>query len=422
MTNATNARRPWSIAALLSLFMLVNFLDKIVLGLVAVPMMDELNLTAQAFGGIGSSFFWFFAVSGIVGGFLANRVSSKLLILAMVLIWSLAQLPLWSATSIGTIIVSRALLGIGEGPAWPVAIHALCKWFPNDRRNLPIAVMAQGSSVGLILAGILIPWVTAVWGWRANFLLLAAIGWAWGLAWLLLGAEGAIESELMEAAPAGSVAIYLKLLCDRSVLGSIVAHFAGYWSLALALTWLPAYFQRGLGYDGITAGWIYSGAILLTIPFGLALAWGSERLLENGVSSKLARGRYLSGLLLIAGVLFVAVYLSPPNDVVHIALIAVALACTPIVYSVGPAILAEVVPAPQRGAMLAVNNSVASLAGVAAPIAAGALIRDIPGAAGYETSFALCGTFMVLGGLLGFVLIDPERSKRAVGTLASSAL
>jgi MFS family permease len=422
MASAIRVGRPWTIVALLSLFMLINFLDKIVLGLVAVPMMGELQLTPQAFGSIGSSFFWFFALSGIVGGFLANRIRSKFLILVMVLIWSLSQLPLWSATSIGTIVVSRALLGLGEGPAWPVAIHALCKWFPNDRRNVPIAVMAQGSSVGLILAGLLIPWITANWGWRANFLVLAVIGCALGLVWFFFGEEGAIESELMDATPGGSVGTYLRLLCDRSVLGSIVTHFAGYWSLALALTWLPAYFQLGLGYDGITAGWIYSFAIVLTIPFGLTLAWGSERLLENGVSSKFARGRYLSSLLLVAGVLFATVYLSPPGNVLRIGLIAVALGCTPIVYSVGPAILAEVVPAPQRGAMLAVNNSVASLAGIVAPIVAGALIRNIPGAAGYETSFALCGGLMVLGGLAGFLLIDPEKSKRAAGTLAASAL
>ena len=410
MTSAIRVGHPWTIVALLSVFMLINFLDKIVLGLVAVPMMDELKLTPQAFGSIGSSFFWFFAVSGIAGGFLANRIQSKFLILAMVVIWSLSQLPLWATTSIGTIIACRAVLGLGEGPAWPVVVHALCKWFPNDRRNLPIAVMAQGSSVGLIVAGILIPWITATWGWRANFLVLAAIGCAWGLAWLLFGEEGAIESDQHDTAPRGSAAIYLRLLCDRSVLGSIATHFAGYWSLALALTWLPAYFQLGLGYDGITAGWIYSFVIVLMIPFGLALAWGSERLLENGVPSKLARGRYLSVLLLAAGLLFAAVYLSPPGNLLRIGLIALALACTPIIYSVGPAILAEVVPAPQRGAMLAVNNSVASLAGIAAPLAAGALIRDIPGVAGYEISFALCGAFMVLGGSLGFLLIDPDKS------------
>ena len=81
-------------------------------------------------------------------------------------------------------------------------------------------------------------------------------------------------------------------------------------------------------------------------------------------------------------------------------MIAVALGCTPIVYSLGPAVLAEVVPAQQRGAMLAINNSVAPLAGIAAPIATGALIQDLPGPRGFELGFALCGVLMVAGGCL----------------------
>jgi MFS family permease len=93
-------------------------------------------------------------------------------------------------------------------------------------------------------------------------------------------------------------------------------------------------------------------------------------------------------------------------------MIAIALGCTPIVYSLGPAVLAEVVPAPQRGAVLAINNSVASLAGIAAPIVTGALIQNLPGPRGFELGFALCGALMVVGGLFGYWMIDPQRSLR----------
>jgi hypothetical protein len=51
------------------------FLDKIVLGLVAVPMMDELGLTPKQFGDVGSGFFWLFAISGVLGGFLDQSIS-----------------------------------------------------------------------------------------------------------------------------------------------------------------------------------------------------------------------------------------------------------------------------------------------------------------------------------------------------------
>jgi MFS family permease len=112
--------------------------------------------------------------------------------------------------------------------------------------------------------------------------------------------------------------------------------------------------------------------------------------------------------LVVAGLLLALLFAALPNDWLRIGLIAIALGCTPIVYSLGPAFLAEVVPAPQRGAMLAIKNSVASLAGIAAPVATGALIQNVTGARG----FALCGALMVAGGLLGFWMIDPARSLR----------
>jgi len=412
MSQPSGSGRAWTVTVLLTLFMLINFLDKIALGLVAVPMMDELRLTPKEFGDIGSGFFWLFAIGGVFGGFLADRFKARTLIVVMVLIWSLCQLPIAATASVGTIIVCRAVLGASQGPAWPVAVHALAKWFPDTRRNLPIAIVAQGSAVGLIVAGLLMPVITAVWGWRANFLVLAVIGCAWALIWLLVAEEGGQDGAAGAGRDPESTLPYVQLLFDRSVLGCAITHFVGHWSLALTLTWLPAYFERGLGYGGIASGWLYSLVVAVTIPLGIGLAWGSERLLRNGVPSRTARGRYLSALLIVAGIFFAAILVCPNADWLRVGLIAVALGCTPIVYSLGPAVLAEVVPASQRGAMLAINNSVASLAVVAAPVVTGAFIRDMPGAQGYELGFALCGALMIAGGLFGFWLIDPQRSIR----------
>jgi MFS family permease len=411
----------WKVALALAAFMMINFIDKIVLGLVAVPMMDVLRLTPQEFGFIAGSFFWLFAVGGVAGGFLANRFETKWLALCMILIWSICQLPIAYSTSIAIIITCRLLLGISEGPAWPVAVHALYKWFPDNKRNLPIAILAQGSGVGLILAGFLIPAITARWGWRANFVALAAAGLAWAVLWAFLAEEGKLEHD--ESTNPAVVAVpYSRLLLDRSVLGCIVTHFVGYWSLALGLTWLPAYFQRGLGYDGIESGRIYALVIGLTIPLGIALAWWSQILLKNGMSSKAARGRYLSCFLILAGILFAAVYVCQAADWIKIGILAFAIGLTPIIYSLGPAILAEVVPPPQRGAMLAINNSIASMAGIAAPVVTGTLIQGIPGATGYEIGFALCGGLMVIGGMLGLRLIDPARSVKSIRPIVSRAV
>src|SRR5215472_10115592 len=111
MSEVSESGRAWTITWLLAFFMLINFLDKIVLGLVAVPMMDELRLTPKQFGDIGGGFFWPFAIGGVLGGFLANRFKAGALIVGMVLIWSVTQLPIGYTASIPVIIICRAALG-----------------------------------------------------------------------------------------------------------------------------------------------------------------------------------------------------------------------------------------------------------------------------------------------------------------------
>lgn len=162
MTNGAQYRpgRAWSIATMLALMMLVNFLDKVVLGLVSVPMMRDLHLSPTQFGVIGGSLNWLFAVAAVAGGIAANRWPAKWLLFAMAAAWALLQLPMLAASSIWVVIACRVLLGIGEGPASPVATHAIYKWFPDTRRNLPVALLHQGSALGLLIAGLAIPVVT----------------------------------------------------------------------------------------------------------------------------------------------------------------------------------------------------------------------------------------------------------------------
>jgi MFS family permease len=306
--------RAWFITILLGLFMLINFVDKVGIGFVAVPMITELNLTPTQFGVISGSFFWFFAISGILGGFLANRLPSKWLLLIFVLIWSIAQLPLILSSSIAMIIASRVILGIGEGPASPVSFHACYKWFPDAKRNLPISVINQFSAMGLLVAGILIPLITMRWGWRANFLIMAGVGPAWALAWLVWGAEGQVDA----ARPAKAVGRkegmtqyipYGVLLRDPTVLGIFIMHFVAFWGLALALTWLPAYLQKGLGYDAVTSGRLFALVVLINAPVNLLLSWQSQRMLNRGASSRGGRAIVCGIALITAGALFVSLFI-----------------------------------------------------------------------------------------------------------------
>jgi MFS family permease len=91
-----------------------------------------------------------------------------------------------------TLVVCRVLLGAGEGPAFSVAVHALYKWFPDQRRTLPTAVLTQGAAVGVIVALPALNWIVVRYSWHWPFFAPGAVGLLWVLVWVLLGREGPV--------------------------------------------------------------------------------------------------------------------------------------------------------------------------------------------------------------------------------------
>src|SRR5271155_2892418 len=112
METSATGRRAWLIVAMLFLFMLINFADKAVLGMSAVPIMTELNLTHAEFGLVGTSFFALFSIGAIVAGFIVNRIETKWVLLVMGLIWALCQLPMLATAGLGMLIANRVVLGL----------------------------------------------------------------------------------------------------------------------------------------------------------------------------------------------------------------------------------------------------------------------------------------------------------------------
>ena len=110
-------KRAWLITSLLIIFQMINFADKAVLGLVAESVMSELGMTSTQFGFIGSSFFFLFAVSGIIVGFIAQKVQTRWLILVMGVSWAILQFPMLLGGGAMALLVTRIVLDAAEGAA-----------------------------------------------------------------------------------------------------------------------------------------------------------------------------------------------------------------------------------------------------------------------------------------------------------------
>jgi MFS family permease len=377
MTAQPTPKGAWGITFLLFLYMLVNFADKIVVGLAGVPIMTELKLEPEQFGLLGSSFFFLFSISAIIVGFIVNRIETRWVLLALAVVWALAQFPMVGTISFSTLLICRIILGAGEGPAAAVAVHAIYKWFPDEKRALPTAVLSQGSAFGVILAVPALNWVIVNHSWHYAFGALGVVGLMWVVAWLVWGKEGPLVQTAAMAAAEPRIP-YFQLLTSRTFVGCCVATFGAYWVLSLGLTWFTPFIVKGLGFSQSDAGWIsimpwVSGAIVVILT-----GWISQAMMARGFTTRVARGVVGSVPLIVGGLILAVMPRVAPGGLM-IALLVVGSGLCGSIYVVCAPMLGEFTPVSQRGAVIAIYGAIYTLAGIVAPQVMGSVIQHAGG-------------------------------------------
>ncbi len=414
----------WVIVALLFLFMLVNFADKAMIGIAAVPMMQELGLSPREFGLIGSSFFLLFSLSAIVTGFIVNRMQTRWVLVIMGLVWALTQFPMLGTVGFTTVVGCRVALGAGEGPAYPVALHSAYKWFPDELRTLPTAMIAQGAGIGIMVALPLLNWVIVRYSWHWAFGVLGITGLAWTAAWLVLGREGPLTT----SGPTQAMGVpdripYRQLLFSPTVIASWCASFGAQWGLSQALSWQGAFLIKGLGFTQASIGLLGALPAGVSVILVVSAGWFSQHLLARGVSSRMARGIFGGACVAFGGA---ALTIMPyaPGISAKIALTTIGVALPSVIFVIANAVVSEIVPVAQRGALLAIGTAVSASAGLLAPYVMGSVVEATTTPLnGFNTGFMICGVVMLVGGIIAIALMRPEReTMRWTNELRATAL
>jgi predicted MFS family arabinose efflux permease len=416
------AKGAWGITALIFLFMLINFADKMVVGLAAKPIMDELKLSPEQFGLIGSAFFFVFPFAAVAVGFITNHVQARHTLLLLAALWSILQFPMLGTVSFEVLIGCRILLGAAEGPANPVATHALYKWFPDALRAVPTAIVAQGSAIGVVIAVPVLNLIIVHYSWHWAFGALGVAGLLWAVLWFLLGREGPlvdppVAPDSTGAAGGGKPVPYRFLLTCPSIVAVCCTGFASYWGLALGLTWLTPFLVDGLGFSQTLGGNLSVLPWLLGMMVVLGGGWISQALKARGVSSRVCRGIFASATVMLGGsVLPFIGFTDAPA--VKLAIVVMGTAIGGTIYVVVPMVVSELTPQPQRAAMLAIVTSVITLGGVIAPFAMGVVVQDsATRLIGYDRGFTILGGLLLVGGLIGLVFIRPEADRKRLASL-----
>src|SRR5207247_6817386 len=180
---ASNARR-WTIVGLLFAACLINYLDRATLALALPAISQDLALGPALKGVLLSAFFWSYAVMQVPIGWCADRFNLRWLYAGMFALWSVAQGLTGLVKGLTALIAFRILLGVGESVYLPGGTKIVSLLFAPKERGLPSGLFDFGTRTGLVLEGVLVPWLLVRYGWRHTFLVLGFAALAWLAPWL----------------------------------------------------------------------------------------------------------------------------------------------------------------------------------------------------------------------------------------------
>jgi len=421
-TRPTRARL--LILALLFVGTLINYLDRTVISVAALPMREELGIDAAVMGVVFSAFSWTYAASQIPGGLLIDRIGVRLAYFLSVSLWSAFTLLQGFTTGLASLLGYRLGLGVAEAPAYPCNSRVLNSWFPQSERARATGVYSVGQYAGLAFLSPLLFWIVATFGWRMLFISAGVAGLLFALVWWWLYRDPSQSTRINQAemdyitaggaiaAPAEPIAFSWSnisfLFRQRQVLGASIGQFTSNSTLVFFLTWFPTYLatERHMGW--IKVGF-FSVMPYIAAAVGV-LAGGalSDLLLKRSGSANVARKLPIVAGLLLASTIVTANFVD--DDVLVIAVMSVAFFGQGMC-NLGWTLISDVAPRELIGLTAGLFNLCANVAGVVTPLVIGFIVA-------YTGSFywalAYIATLAALG-VLSYVFVVGD-VKRVVFT------
>ena len=202
---------------------------------------------------------------------------------------------------------------------------------------------------------------------------------------------------------------YRQLLFSPTIIASWCASFGAQWALSQALSWQGAFLIKGLGFTQGSIGLLGALPSGTSVILVIAAGWCSQRLLARGLPSWIARGIF-GGACVVLGGMALTIMPYVPDPSAKIALTTIGVALPSVIYVIGNAVVSEITPVAQRGALLAIGTAVSTSAGLLAPYVMGSVVETAATPLdGFNTGFMICGIIMLAGGVIGMTLMRPER-------------
>ncbi|KAL4301825.1 hypothetical protein GQ457_10G029950 [Hibiscus cannabinus] len=303
-----------------SLAFVICNMDKVNLSVAIIPMSHQFGWNSSVAGLVQSSFFWGYALSQLPGGWLSKLFGGRKVIEIGVLAWSLATalVPVLAGFMPG-LLLSRILVGIGEGVSPSAATDLIARSIPLEERSRAVSFVFGGLSVGSVTGLLVAPTLIQNFGWESVFYIFGLLGIWWYSGFHFLGEEQALDAvEVEHVAPLRSanqnkswndslkeldgmktswnntleeLRVSLKdvpwkaFFRSPAVWAMIYAHFCGSWGHYTCLSWLPTFFSEELNLNLREAAWVSILPPLASVFVTSIAAQVADNLIANGVET-----------------------------------------------------------------------------------------------------------------------------------------
>ena len=180
----TNIR--WTVVALIFFATTINYIDRQVIGLLKPYIQDDLGWTEADYGYIVTAFQVAYGIGMLLGGRMLDRLGSKSGYSIAIIVWSIGAVLHATVRSVTGFGAARAILGLGEAGNFPAAVKVIAEWFPKRDRAYATGLFNSGTTIGAIIAPIIVTAITLEWGWRWAFIVTGMLGFVWVVIWWIL--------------------------------------------------------------------------------------------------------------------------------------------------------------------------------------------------------------------------------------------
>ena len=370
----------WFVVFMLCLASVISFIDRQIINLLVDPIKADLGISDTQISLLqGFAFALFYSLVAIPLGRAADSKNRKVIILAGMVLWSIATALCGIAKVFWQLFVARMLVGVGEATLSPAGFSMLSDYFPRKSLTRALSVFTGssffGSGVAFIIGGyifaqmvdfgpVTLPVVGEIRPWQMTFLIVSIPGLVLAaIIWAVVKEPpriGAGKEQVDNPMTLGDAWGYVKN--HKQVLGPVVIGFTFLAMMMFSLgAWTPSFFIRVHDMTPSEIGPIFGSYFLIfgtagVISGGLISDWFKARGYDDsnmraGMLSALAATPFLIAFPLVADKDLALILLAP---VIYFGTMP---------FGTGPSALPLIVPNRLRGQVMALYLLIGNLIG-----------------------------------------------------------